>query len=84
MANVEKKTVAMPPLEAQQASKTVAAAELTQSQAQAATGPAEVSVAVEQAEVPAGVTDKGLRRTLSPWAEKIKEWWGKRSSLKRK
>ena len=51
MANVEKKTVAMPPLEAQQASKTVVAAELTQSQAQAATGPAEVSVAVEQAEV---------------------------------
>lgn len=83
MANVENKTAAVPPVESQQAPKTAAAAVATQSQAQAETGPAEVSVAVEQAEVPAGVTDKGLRRTLSPWAEKIKEWWGKRSSFEK-
>ena len=83
MANVENKTAAVPPVESQQAPKTAAAAVVTQSQAQAATGPAEVSVAVGQAEVPAGVTDKGLGRTLSPWAEKIKEWWGKRSSFEK-
>lgn len=83
MANVENKTAAVPPIESQQAPTTVAAV-VTQSQAQAATGPAEVSVAVGQAEVPAGVTEKGLGRTLSPWAEKIKDWWEKRSSLKRK
>ena len=63
MANVENKTVAMPPVEAQQASKTVDATVVTQSQAQAATGSAEVSVAVEQVAVPAGDTDKGLERT---------------------
>ena len=83
MANVENKTAAVPQVESQQAPKTVAAAVVPQSQAQAATGPAEVSVAVGQAEVPAGVTDKGLGRTLSPWAEKIKEWWGKRSSFEK-
>lgn len=81
MANVENKTAAVPPVESQQAPKTVAAAVVTQSQAQAATGLAEVSVAVEQAAVPAGITDKG--RTLSPWAEKVKEWWGKRSSFEK-
>ena len=73
MANVENKTATVPPVESQQAPNTVAAAVAAQSQAQAETGPAEVSVAVGQAEMPAGVTDKGLRRTLSPWAEKIKE-----------
>lgn len=81
MANVENKTAAVPPVESQQAPKTVAAAVVTQSQAQAATGLAEVSVAVEQVAVPAGITDKG--RTLSPWAEKVKEWWGKRSSFEK-
>lgn len=83
MANVENKTAAVPPVESLQAPTTVAAAVVTQSQAQAATGPAEVSVAVGQAEVPAGVTEKGLGRTLSPWAEKIKKWWGKRSSFEK-
>lgn len=83
MANVENKTAAVPPIESQQAPTTVAAAVVTQSQAQAATGPAEVSVAVGQAEVPAGVTEKGLERTLSPWAEKIKDWWEKRSSFEK-
>lgn len=83
MANVENKTAAVPPVESQQAPKTVAAAVATQSQAQAETGPAEVSVAVEQAAVPAGVTDKELGRTLSPWAEKIKDWWEKRSSFEK-
>ena len=77
MANVENKTAAVPPVESQQAPKTVAAAVVSQSQEQAETGPAEVSVAVGQAEVSAGVTDKGQRLTLFPWAEKIKEWWGK-------
>ena len=83
MANVENKTAAVPPVESQQAPKTVAAAVVSQSQAQAETGPAEVSVAVGQAEVSAGVTDKGQRLTLSPWAEKIKESWGKRSSFEK-
>ena len=81
MANVENKTAAVPPVESQQAPTTVAV--VTQSQAQAATGPAEVSVAVGQAEVLAGVTEKGLGRTLSPWAEKIKDWWEKRSSFEK-
>ena len=83
MANVENKTAAVPPVESQQAPKTVAAAVVTQSQAQAATGPAEASVAVGQAEMPAGVTDKGQGSTLSPWVEKIKEWWRKRSSFEK-
>ncbi len=43
MANVENKTAAVPPVESQQAPKTVAAAVATQSQAQAETGPAEAS-----------------------------------------
>ena len=81
MANVENKTAAVPPVESQQAPKTVAAVVATQSQAEAETGPAEVSVAVGQAEMHAGVTDKGLRRRLSPRAEKDIEWWGKRSSF---
>lgn len=83
MANVENKTEGVPPIETQQAPAKTDAVAITQSQAQAATGPAEVSVAEKKAAVPAGVTDRGLGRTLAPWAEKIKEWWGKRSSFEK-
>lgn len=83
MANVENKTAVVPPIETQQAPAKTDAVAITQSQAQAATGPAEVSVAEKKAAVPAGVTDRGLGRTLAPWAEKIKEWWGKRSSFEK-
>ena len=83
MANVENKTAGVPPIETQQAPAKTDAVAITQSQAQAATGPAEVSVAEKKAAVPAGVTDRGLGRTLAPWAEKIKEWWGKRSSFEK-
>ena len=84
MANVENKTAAVPPVESQQASRTVAAAEVTQSQAQAATGPAEVSVAVEQAAVPDEVTDKGLERTLPLGLRRSKSGGGSDHPLKRK
>lgn len=83
MANVENTTAGVPPIETQQAPAKTDAVAITQSQAQAATGPAEVSVAEKKAAVPAGVTDGGLGRTLAPWAEKIKEWWGKRSSFEK-
>ena len=84
MANVENKIAAVPPVKSQQApAKTDVATVVTQSQVQAVTAPAEASVDVEQPSVATDVTDKGQERSLSLWAEKVKEWWRKRSTFEK-
>lgn len=84
MANVEKKA-AVPIVESQQVTaKTVTAAVATQSQKQPTTEPAaRFATEGQSTNVLAGLAEKGLGRSLSPWAEKIKEWWGKRSSFEK-
>lgn len=84
MANVENKTAAVPPVEAQQAPAETDAALVTQSQKQITTESAVTSATEGRANgALAGLAEKGLGRSLLPWADRIKDWWGKRSSFEK-
>lgn len=85
MANVENKTAVVPPTDTQQAPAKTDAATVTQSQKQLATESA-VTSATEEGRVNgalAGLAQKGLGRSLPPWADRIKDWWGSRSSFEK-
>ncbi len=82
MANVENKTEAVPPIEAQQAPAKTDVAPVTQSQKQIAIESAVTAATEERANgALAGLAKKGLGRSLLPWVDRIKDWWGKRSSF---
>lgn len=84
MANVENKTVSVPPVVTQQApAKTVVAPSLVQPQTPPATEPALEADVEEPSATPSEHTAQAHGRFLQPLAAGIKEWWGKRSSFEK-